>query len=76
MEKLTLTVAEAAEVMGVSTTTMYRLVHIKGFPAFKPCGKILISRKLLDDWVARQAMKGMQELQEMELQYFEALKKA
>ena len=66
MEKLTYTVSEAAKVLGVSPSTMYKWVHIKGFPAYQPEGKILISRKGLEIWFNRQIEKRMAELDELD----------
>ena len=46
--KLTLTVAEAATILGVSLPTAYTLVHSAGFPAFTIGRKLLISRQGLE----------------------------
>ena len=53
--KLTLTVAEAATIIGVSLPTAYTLVHSAGFPAFTIGRKLLISRQGLEKWIAQQA---------------------
>ena len=52
-EPLVLSVPQAAKLLGVSPSTMYKYVKIKGFPAFQPDRKILISRKGLEEWVAK-----------------------
>lgn len=57
-EKLTLSVPEAAEQLGVSTTTMYRIARIKGFPAIRLGRRILVSKKQLPIWVEEMAKKG------------------
>lgn len=57
-KKLTLSVTEAAEVMGVSRTTMYQLVKIKGFPTVQIGNRVLVSIKGLEKWVDEQAQKG------------------
>lgn len=58
MEKLVLSVPEAAEVMGVSRTMMYSIVKIKGFPAVVVGKRILVSAKGLERWINEQAEKG------------------
>lgn len=55
VSKLTYTVTEAAEAIGVSRTTMYDLIHREGFPTLKVGNRRLISRELLAEWVRRQA---------------------
>lgn len=55
VSKLTYTVTEAAEAIGVSRATMYALIHREGFPSLKVGGRRLISRELLAEWVRRQA---------------------
>ena len=57
-KKLTLSVTEAAEVMGVSRTTMYQLVKLKGFPTVQIGNRVLVSIKGLEKWVDEQAQKG------------------
>lgn len=54
MEKLTLSVTEAAKVLGVSRPTMYTIIHRADFPAFHVGNRVLISRQGLADWVEAQ----------------------
>ena len=56
--KLTYTVPEAAEVLGVSTSKMYNVVKIVGFPTIKIGGRLLVSAKGLENWIEAQAEKG------------------
>lgn len=58
MEKLTLSVPEAAEVIGVSTSKMYGIVKSKGFPTIQVGKRILVSAKGLERWIEEQAQKG------------------
>ena len=58
MEKLTLSVAEAAGVVGVSTRYMYDLVKMEGFPTIRVGKRLLVSAKGLERWVEEQAQKG------------------
>lgn len=58
MEKLTLSVAEAAEVVGISVRGMYDLVKTKGFPTIKIRNRLLVSAPGLTRWLEEQAAKG------------------
>jgi len=57
-QKLTYSVAEAAEALGVSKSKMYEIIKIKGFPAIMVGNRRLISIKGLERWVEEQAQKG------------------
>ena len=57
-EKLTLTIPEAAELIGVSPSKMYQIARIKGFPAIRVGKRVLVSAKKLPIWVEEQAEKG------------------
>lgn len=57
-QKLTYSVAEAAEALGVSKTIMYQIIRIKGFPVIVVGNRRLISIKGLERWVEEQAQKG------------------
>lgn len=50
-EKLTLSVKEAAELMGIGLSQMYTLTHRADFPAIKVGKRILIPRKRFVEWV-------------------------
>ena len=52
--KLTLTVPEAARLIGICCPKMYELVHAGKLKSVKVGKKILISKKSLEDWI----MKG------------------
>lgn len=54
-DKIALSVAEAAELLGVSPPTVYKLIRRTDFPAFKVGTRTLISRSKLEEWVAAQA---------------------
>ena len=57
-EKLTYSVAEAAELVGISTSRMYQLVKTTGFPAVGIGRRVRVSKKGLERWVEEQAEKG------------------
>lgn len=58
MTKLTLSIPEAAKIVGVSPSKMYQIAKIKGFPTVQVGKRILVSVKGLERWVEEQAEKG------------------
>lgn len=50
MNKISLSVKETAELLGISETTVYRLVRTNEIPHSKIKGKILFHRTTLEDW--------------------------
>lgn len=59
-EKLTYSVTEAAEVLGVSTANMYQIIKQQGFPVVVIGKRRLIPIKALERWVEEMAAKGWQ----------------
>lgn len=57
-EKLTLSVPEAAQIVGVSQSKMYEIVKIKGFPTIQIGRRLLVSANGLERWIEEQAEKG------------------
>ena len=57
MEKIALSVTEAAQLLGVSRPTIYTLVHRADCPVFQAGHRTLISRVGLEKWVEKQAGK-------------------
>ena len=53
-ERLTLSVQEAAEQLGISDRYVYQLSHRADFPTVKIGKRILISREGLTEWVRQQ----------------------
>lgn len=53
-DKLTLSVTETAEILGVSRPTVYTLIHRDDFPSFRVGRRTLISRTGLEKWVEEQ----------------------
>lgn len=51
VQRLTLSVAETAEELGISTKTAYNLVHRADFPTVRIGGRIRVSREGLTAWV-------------------------
>lgn len=53
-KKATLTVKEAAEIMGVSYATMNQFTWVEGFPVIQAGRKKLIPRDAFFDWMNSQ----------------------
>ena len=49
--KLTLTVAEASEMLSISKVTLYQLTHRDDFPCIRIGKKMLIPRDKLIEWI-------------------------
>lgn len=55
LKKLTLSISETAEVLGVSVPQVYKLTRRSDFPAFKIGARTLVSVQQLSRWVEEQA---------------------
>lgn len=62
-EKLTLSVTEAAKIIGLSPARMYQVVHQDGFPAVRIGKRIFVSAKGLEKWIDSQVEQGLEGLQ-------------
>ncbi len=51
-EKLTITVDEAAKLLGIGRNTMLEFVKMDGFPAIQLKRKIIIDKEALPKWLA------------------------
>lgn len=58
LEKLTYSVDEAAEVLGVSRSKMYQIIKMDGFPVLVLGGRRLVSVKGLARWVEEQTVQA------------------
>lgn len=56
--RITITPKEAAGMLGLSMTTMYKLVHSEGFPSVRIGKKILVSVEGLKNWVNERSGTG------------------
>jgi len=53
--KLTLSVAEAAKLMGIDKNKVYELAKTPDFPAVRLDGRVLILPEELKEWLRRKA---------------------
>ncbi len=59
LKPVAVSVAKAAEMLGVSRPTLYALIHTDGFPSFKVGSRTLVSTEGLAEWVRRQTQPIM-----------------
>lgn len=59
MEKLTLSIPEAAKLLGIGNNKMYDLARSEGFPTITLGSRRLISKKGLERWLEKQTEKAM-----------------
>ncbi len=57
VKRLTMSVDEAAQELGLCTKSVYTLTHRDDFPAIRIGARVRISRDGLRDWVNAQAQK-------------------
>lgn len=57
-KKLTYSVPEMAQVLGISDFKAYQLVKTQGFPTIRIGKRLLVSVSGLESWVEEQAKKG------------------
>jgi len=53
-QKIAVSVSEAAELLGLSRPSVYRLIHREDFPVMRIGGRTLIHRRKLEEWAAAQ----------------------
>lgn len=58
MEKITLSVKEAADILDVSLPSMYKIVRRTDFPRVDVGRRILIPKALLERWLEARAEDG------------------
>lgn len=54
MERLTYTLVEAAEVLGISYRTVRRYAAVGVLPTVRIGRRVLVSRKALEEWLVSQ----------------------
>lgn len=60
LRKLTLSVEETAQQLGICTKVAYQLTHRADFPTIKIGRRTRVSREGLQEWVRKQAMNKME----------------
>ncbi|MBR2075003.1 MAG: helix-turn-helix domain-containing protein [Fibrobacter sp.] len=55
--KITYSVTEAAQVLGLSRPTVYRLIDRPDFPSVRVGSRVLIPCGLLQEWLEEQATR-------------------
>ena len=58
MERLTVTVPEMAQMLGIGRIKAYELANIKGFPAIRLGKRIVVPVDQLKKWLAERANAG------------------
>ncbi|WP_068778206.1 helix-turn-helix domain-containing protein [Paenibacillus sp. GM2] len=64
MIKITLNVIEAAELVGVSTATIYKMAREEQIPHIKIRSRILFHREVIENWLRSQSS----EIKELSIQ--------
>ena len=55
-DKISVSVEEAAKLLGVSRPTIYKLIHRGDFPFFKIEGRTMIHKAKLEQWADAQLL--------------------
>ena len=58
IEKISLNLKEAAEIIGISKPKIYEVLERPGFPAFRVGRRWVIPRKSLLEWIESEAKRG------------------
>lgn len=58
IKRLTYTMDEMAEALGIGRNTAYKLAKTPGFPVIHICGKFLIPIDALNKWIDQQITHG------------------
>ncbi len=64
--QIAITVGQAAKLLGVSPPTAYRMARMRGFPAFKLNGRVLVYKQGLEEWVRALAEANAEVVMEEE----------
>lgn len=58
MEKLTYSVQEVSQLLGIGTTAAYQLVRSEGFPRIQVGRRIVVPKKAFEQWVDSISISG------------------
>jgi excisionase family DNA binding protein len=68
--KQMLTTNEAAEYMGVSLSTMYKLTHRRELPVYKPAGgKVYLKREDINTYLSKHRLMSQAEIEQEAINY-------
>lgn len=59
MQSMTISVAEAAQYLGIGRNRMYDLLHAGKLPAVRLGKNYRIPKKSLDEWLDKEAQKSL-----------------
>ena len=62
MDKLAVSVPEAARLLSLGKNAMYALARSEGFPSVKVGGRIIIPLHALNEWVEDEAKKRREDI--------------
>lgn len=57
-ERLTYTIPQAAEIIGINVITAYKLAKQKGFPSVRIGKRIVVPKAALERWLEQEAAKN------------------
>ena len=68
--KQMLTTNEAAEYMGVSLSTMYKMTHRRELPVYKPSGgKVYLKREDINTYLSKHRLMSQEEIEKEAINY-------
>lgn len=56
--KLTYSVPEAAQILGISASKMYEVCRMQGFPVIRVGKRLRVNAKKFEQWIDEQSEKG------------------
>ena len=58
-QRIAVSVTEAAQLLGLSRPSVYRLIHRGDFPVMRIGGRTLVHREKLEEWARAQTGGGV-----------------
>ena len=60
VQRLTMSVSEMSDELGISTKTGYALTHVPGFPVIRIGHRVRVSREGLTEWVRKNESNNVE----------------
>lgn len=60
VQRLTMSVSEMSDELGISTKTGYALTHVPGFPVIRIGHRVRVSREGLAEWVRKNESNNVE----------------